>query len=180
MRLRFDKLLQGEAGWRVGNGRGRACRIKSMVTASDRDLTAAAGSHQPSAAKLFCRVCTPPVTSSQLFTYRSQKFRTGPSVSVCSRIFACVCVEVREPEGASLCTFAKWWYKNCRVCVRWRIRDGEVLSATLCTVCVFASNTERNQFFVCQWDITFLLYMRVCVCVCVCVSCRPGFTLTET
>lgn len=109
MRLRFDKLLRGAAGWRVCDGRGRACRIKSMVTVSDRDLTAAAGSHQPSAAKQFCRVCTPRVASSQLFTHRSQKFRTGLSVCVCTCIYACVClcVGVREAEGASICTFAK-------------------------------------------------------------------------
>lgn len=169
--------LEAEGG---GGVECKSCRIKSAATDSDRDLTAAAGSHQPSAELQFCRVCTPPVASSQLFTHRSQKFKMG----------LCVCVRVRKLERACVCTFAKWWYKSSSKCVcvwvntRELNTDWELVCVclryyfmqSLLRACVYvtARDWERNQELVCICAV--LLHFSVHVC----VSCRPGFTLTES
>lgn len=162
-------------GWMVG--RGKACRIKSAATVSDRDLTAAAGSHQPSAKPQFCRVCTPPVTSSQLFTHRSQKFRTG----LCVCLYVCVW----KLERACVCTFAKWWYMSSSMCASVHQRVKDRLRACVCAwdftlfsvcvcMCVHARDWARSQAFVCVCVRYYIAFA------CACVSCRPGFTLSES
>lgn len=158
MSLRFDKLLWGEAAWRVDVGRGRACRIKSAVTVSDRDLTAAASSHQPSAELQFCRVCTLPITSSQLFTRRSQKFRIGVCWSMCP-----LCVFV-QGSGALVYAHLQWLYKYSFLCV------------CVCVVlCTHPGVKDRLRAWV-RMSVDETLFMCVCkignrteaVCVSVC------------